>query len=176
MSDPGIWTAVGATAATTSALTGLTIHVINKVAEARARPEADWIVQLWAWILEDDPRDPETVPPDMISFRGEAMNCGDAKAFSVFVETSHGSKVSMSTPLAKASASGIAADYHEAFAVLEPGAKFNFTGRMHKSEWSEANIVIDWITSPTRLKKHLTHTTKCSDQVSNPSGLYDEAE
>lgn len=112
----------------------------------------------------------------MVSFRGEAMNCGDAKAFSVVVRTSDGAKVSMSTPLTKASPSGITAAYHEAFAVLEPGAKFNFTGRMHKSEWSNASIVIDWITSPTRLKKHLRHATKCSDQVPEPGGLYDEYE
>ncbi|WP_284985468.1 hypothetical protein [Arthrobacter sp. fls2-241-R2A-172] len=176
MSDPGIWTAVGATAATTSALTGLTVHVINKVAEARARPEADWIVQLWAWILEDDPNSPEIVPPDMVSFRGEAMNCGDAKGFSVVVEASDGTRVLMSTPLANATPFGITAAYHEAFAVLEPGAKFNFTGRMRKSDWSEASIVINWITSPTRLKKHLTHETKCSKQVPNPGGLYDDAE
>lgn len=175
MSETTIWAAMGATAATASALTGLTVHVINKVAEARRRPEADWIVRFWAWRLEEDPHNPDDFVPETIAFRGEVMNCGDAKAFSVTVVPSSGT-LSLSTPLGHDSPTGIGAVYHDAFALLDPGDKFDFRGSMHESQWAEATIVIDWITSPTRLKKHLQYSLKCSERVPSPGGLYDDAE
>lgn len=173
MSDTTMWAAVGASAAAASALTGLTVHVANRVSEARRRPEADWIVRFYAWRLTDDPHSPYPYYPETIAFRGEVMNCGDARAFSVTMKPSAGN-LNMSTPLGKVSPSGISSVAHDAFAVLEPGDKFNFDGSMHESEWAQGTIVIDWITAPTRLKKHLQYSLSCSERVPNPRGLYED--
>lgn len=173
MSDLAIWTAMGATAAATSALTGLTIHVANRIAEARRRPEADWLVSFWAWLPEEDLHNPEEFVPGAIAYRAEVKNCGDAKAFSLTASDPNG-PIRLAIATGKVSVTGISATHHDALAVVEPGDKFSFSGSVLEGDWTSTRIVIDWITSPTRLKKHLKYTIQCSHLVPSPKGQYEE--
>lgn len=57
---------------------------------------------------------------------------------------------------------------HNWIAVLPPGESVNFSAVMPPEDWESCVISLDWITPPTRLKKHLQFDIRLSDECPDP--------
>ncbi|WP_422934954.1 hypothetical protein [Sinomonas sp. P47F7] len=160
-----IWTAVGATATVTSAATGVVVNLVNRWDRRRRAPEADWAYTIGGHeIAMHGGNEWERKDNGKYRLRGRFANCGDASAFRLTARAVHGT-VRLETP--SASRFG-AANAHPWIAVLEPGESISFHALADPDAWADFRIELEWITSPTRLKKRVVWSLKPSEVIDRP--------
>ena len=164
MNDAAVfWHAVAASVAATPALSTGLAWAIGNWARNRSRAEADWIYELFAHVVDEHSNEPH-LKEGQISIRGKFANAGDASAFRLFMKTSSG-KGGLSSPTS--GPFGLS-QQHPWIAVLEPGKTVDFWAAADREDWEDFVVTLDWISPPTRLKKHLQFELKPSLEFPNP--------
>jgi hypothetical protein len=161
--DEVFWQAVAALVAGTAAISTGLAWFIGNLARNRSRAEADWAYNVYAHVITHNAHNDHGVDGD-IKVHGTFANAGDANAFRLTMTPSSG-KGNLTTP--SGSQFG-GANPHNWLAVMEPGASVNFWCEVPAADWEKFRIVLDWITTPTRLKKHLQFELKPSEEIPAP--------
>lgn len=154
-------TAVAALASTVGAGVSLLVGVWLR---RRTRPEADWAFTATASIVEADRYSGENAGEGHVRINGVLANAGDAPASRLTMSKNVGGGY-LSSPGA---ATALRPVVHEWLAVVMPGDRVNFQFQFPPEQWENAVFTLDWITSPTRLKKHLQWELKPSDSMEDP--------
>ncbi len=157
------WQAVAASVAAATALSTGLAWAIGSWARNRSRAEADWVYDVYAHIVDEHSNQPH-FPRGHISVRGKLANAGDASAFRLTMKVTSGS-CGMTTPTSSPLGHSQA---HGWVAVLPPGESVDFWAIVPPQDWGSCVISLDWIASPTRLKKHLQLAFKPADECPDP--------
>lgn len=160
------WQAVAASVAAATALSTGLAWIIGNWARDRSRPEADWVYDVYAHVVDENSNEAHH-PKGHIYVHGRLANAGDANAFRLVIEPSAGES-GLTTPTS--SPMGLSQS-HEWVALLQPGESVDFWAVVHPSDWRDFAINLDWITSPTRLNKHLQFPLKPSDVIPAPQRI-----
>lgn len=135
------WQAVAASVAAATALSTGLAWAVGSWARNRSRAEADWAFTVFASF--DDVK-------GTVHVNGTFANAGDANAFRLTMMTNSGTGV-LTTPTGTI----YGPRSHDWLAVIEPGGSVNFHCDASLDAWNDFVVTLDWITPPTRLKKHL---------------------
>lgn len=157
------WQAVAASVAAATAISTGLAWAIGSWARNRSRAEADWVYDVYAHVVDEHSNEPH-LTKGHISVRGQLANAGDASAFRLTMNTASGT-CGMSTPTGSPLGHS---QSHGWIAVLPPGESVNFWAVIPPEDWESSAISLDWIASPTRLKKHLRFDFKPSEECPSP--------
>lgn len=165
MIDPNNpWPALSAVVALAGLVSSVVTLAVTNWVRKRSRPEADWVVTSRASVMTADRYSGETDNEGSYQVTGKLANAGDAAAFRLVLKTNFG-RGYLYTP--SGSQYG-GANVHEWIAVLPPGDFIEFRCVFPPEHWAEFTLTLDWIISPTRLKKHLQFHWKPSDDGPAP--------
>lgn len=181
MIDPNNpWPALSAIAALGGTAGSLLTILINVWWRRRNRAEADWVVTSRSSVITEDAHSGPVDNEGWYQVTGKLANAGDAAAFRLTLKTNTGSGY-LHTPSGSIVGRPI---LHEWIAVLPPGESIEFWCKFPPGKWDEFTLTLDWVTSPTRLKRHLQFHWKPSDDGPAPkprrpnetTGRYDPIE
>jgi len=161
------WQAVAASVAAATALSTGLAWAIGNWARNRSRAEADWAYTVHAYVITNGANNDHGTDGD-ISVKGSFANAGDAKAFRLTMTPSSG-KGGLITP----SGSMHGPNSHEWMAVMDPGMQVNFWCHVPADDWQDFEMTLDWITTPTRLKKHIQFVLKPREILPTPQRIKD---
>ena len=160
------WQAVAASVAAATALSTGLAWAMGTWARNRSRAEADWAYDVYAHIVDGHSNEPH-LPSGHISVSGKLANAGDANAFRLMLKTTSGTS-GLSTPTN--SPLGLSQS-HAWIAVLPPGQAVNFWAVVPPEDWPDFALTLDWVASPTRLKRHLQFSFKPSVECPDPQPI-----
>lgn len=181
MLDPNNpWPALSAVVALAGLVSSVVTLAVTNWMRKRSRSEADWVVTSRASVITADGYSSWTENEGSYQVTGKLANAGDAAAFRLVLKTNVGGGY-LYTP--SGSQFG-GANVHDWIAVLPPGESIEFRCVFPPEHWGEFTLTLDWITSPTRLKKHLRFDWKPSDdgpapkpqRLNETTGRYDPIE
>lgn len=157
------WQAVAAFVATATALSTGLAWAIGTWARNRGRAEADWVYDIYAHKVDKHSNEPHH-PDGHISVHGKFANAGDASPFKLIMKTTSGTCGLMTPTNSRLGVS----QQHKWVAVLQPGESVDFWAVVPPEDWATCVVTLDWIGSPTRLKRHLQFELKPSVECPEP--------
>ncbi len=152
--DENFWIALGAVAALASAVGAGVSLLVGAWLRQRNRPEADWAWTATARVLEHDPHSSFNEHVGHIRVLGTFANVGDAAAARLTLSTSVNSPDAQGALLQRNKNTAAEVQGRGLLPVMMPGESIWFQATIPPQDWDDAVITLDWITSPTRLKKH----------------------
>jgi len=167
MNDEVFWQAVAASVALATAVSTAVAWIVGSWARNRSRTEADWAFTVRARVVQIGPFAETEGTHGHIRVEGTLANAGDATAFRLTLSSSSG-RSGLTTRINSPTS---AYQQHDWLAVVRPGESVDYWAEVPPGDWSDLVITLDWIATPTRLKKHLQFELKPSEFRPDPTSI-----